>query len=78
MRTPGLERFANIPRTFLEHLLTDVVYDDRQARRALEGAGITCPSFETYVDRLVHYVEDREASRRHEQVEAFVDSDPLE
>ncbi len=78
MRTPGLERFANIPRAFLEHLLTDVVYDDRQTRRALEGTGIACPSFEAYVDRLVHYVEDREASRRHERVEAFVESDPLE
>lgn len=78
MRTPGLERFANIPRAFLEHLLTDVVYDDRQTRRALEGTGIACPPFDAYVDRLVHYVEDREANRRHERVEHFVESDPLE
>ncbi len=78
MKTPGLERFANIPRAFLEHLLTDVVYDDRRTRQALEGTGIACPSFESYVDRLVHYVEDREAARRHEQVESLVESDPLE
>jgi nucleoside-diphosphate-sugar epimerase len=78
MRTPGLERFANIPRAFLEHLLTDVVYDDRHTRRALEGTGIACPPFESYADRLVQYVEDREAARRHQQVETLVDSDPLE
>jgi nucleoside-diphosphate-sugar epimerase len=78
MRTPGLERFANIPRTFLEHLLTDVVYDDRHTREALGGSGISCPSLVDYVDRMVHYVEDREATRRHERVEAQVESDPLE
>ncbi|MEM9195453.1 MAG: SDR family oxidoreductase [Myxococcota bacterium] len=40
MRTPGLERFANVPRTFLEQLTTDVVWDARRAEPILRDAKI--------------------------------------
>ena len=78
MRSPGLERFANLPRAVIERLLTDVVYDNRNAQDALEGTGIACPAFESYVERMVQYVEDHQAARRHEAVEALVESEPLE
>ena len=32
LRTPGLERFSHIPRTFLEQLATEVIYDARNTR----------------------------------------------
>jgi thioester reductase-like protein len=53
MRAPGLQRFRNTTRAFLDHLKTDVIYDDRNTRESLAGAGISCPSLESYVDSMV-------------------------
>ncbi|MCB9617307.1 MAG: SDR family oxidoreductase [Sandaracinus sp.] len=64
MRTPGLERFANVPRSFLEQLATDVIWDDRGARAILEARGIACPHFEDYVGVLVDFVRAQHAKRR--------------
>jgi thioester reductase-like protein len=64
LRTPGLERYAHAPRTFLEQLATEVVYDNRNARELLDAKGIRCPPFESYVDVMVRYVEERQAARR--------------
>ena len=64
MRTPGLERYAHVPRTFLEQLATEVVYDDRHARELLEGSGIQCPPFEAYAETLVGYVDAQQSQRR--------------
>lgn len=53
MRAPGLQRFRNTTRAFLDHLKTDVIYDDRNTRESLAGAGISCPALESYVDAMV-------------------------
>jgi nucleoside-diphosphate-sugar epimerase len=76
LRTPGLERFANAPRAFLEQLATEVVYDDRNTREILDGTGIACPSFESYVDVLVAHVRRTQARRKREGP-ASEDHDPL-
>jgi nucleoside-diphosphate-sugar epimerase len=79
LKTPGLERFAHVPRTFLEQLATEVVYDDRNARELLAGQDLRCPSFESYVDVLVEHVRKaqtgREAERRRRA--AAQERDPL-
>lgn len=77
LRTPGLERFAHVPRAFLEQLATEVVYDDRNTRELLAGREIQCPSFESYVDVLVRYVREQQARRRAEGTEAREEHDPL-
>lgn len=64
LRTPGLERFAHVPRAFLEQLATEVVYDDRGARELLEPRRIRCPSFDSYVDVMVQYVRQQQSQRR--------------
>ncbi|HJL18359.1 MAG TPA: SDR family oxidoreductase [Sandaracinaceae bacterium LLY-WYZ-13_1] len=64
LRTPGLERFAHVPRAFLEQLATEVVYDDRNAREILDELDIRCPPFEDYVDVMVEYVSTQQAERR--------------
>ena len=64
LRTPGLERFAHVPRAFLEQLATEVVYDDRNARELLDALGIKCPRFDSYVDVMVHYVKQQQSERR--------------
>ena len=64
LRTPGVERFAQVPRAFLEQLATEVVYDDRNARALLAGCDISCPAFDQYVDVMVEYVRRHQASQR--------------
>lgn len=53
MRAPGLQRFRNTTRAFLDHLKTDVIYDDRNTRELLADSGISCPALESYVDAMV-------------------------
>jgi nucleoside-diphosphate-sugar epimerase len=53
MRAPGMQRFTHTTRAFLDHLKTDVIYDDRNAREILAGAGLTCPDLASYVDVMV-------------------------
>jgi nucleoside-diphosphate-sugar epimerase len=53
MRAPGLQRFRNTTRAFLDHLNTDVIYDDHNTRELLVDAGISCPALESYVDMMV-------------------------
>ena len=77
MRTPGLERYANVPRTFLEQLGTEVIYDDRNARALLKGSGIVCPKFEDYAETLVGYAEAVHTRRRAEPVEVTVQAEDL-
>jgi thioester reductase-like protein len=64
LRTPGLERFAKSPRALLETLGTDVTYDHANADEILNGSEIRCPPFESYVDRLVEYVQERLREKR--------------
>ncbi len=78
LRTPGLERFAHVPRAFLEQLATEVIYDDRNTRELLAGMDFECPSFESYVDTMVGYVREQQAERRARSIEvATEDYDPL-
>jgi nucleoside-diphosphate-sugar epimerase len=74
LRTPGIERFVRSPRAFIEQLTMSVRYDARNADRVLAGTGIECPSFETYVDKLVSVVQEHmKARRRRDDVVAEVD-----
>lgn len=53
MRAPGMQRFTRTTRAFLDHLKTDVIYDDQNAREILAGTGIHCPDLGSYVDLMV-------------------------
>jgi nucleoside-diphosphate-sugar epimerase len=82
LRTPGLERFSHIPRTFLEQLATEVTYDARNTRELLTGTGIECPKASTYLTVMVDYVRSQQQKRafdkqqRRRQREE-VEEDPL-
>ena len=56
LRTPGLDRFAQVPRAFVSQLGVEVAYDDQNSRELLSGKDIQCPPFESYVDALVNFV----------------------
>jgi len=65
LRAPGLDRIAKSPRAFLETMTTPVTYDSRNADELLASLGVgICPPFETYVDKLVEYVQERVRHRR--------------
>lgn len=62
LRAPGLERFS-VPRTFLEQMSTEVLWNDRRARAILDATALRCPSFDEYVGPMVDFVrvaQDRE------------------
>jgi thioester reductase-like protein len=76
LRTPGVDRFAHVPRAFLEQLATEVVYDDRNTRELLAGRGLSCPRFENYVGTLVDHVRRQQAAQRARRREAAQSSSP--
>jgi thioester reductase-like protein len=82
LRTPGLQRFSHIPRTFLEQLATRVTYDARNTRELLLGTDISCPKATSYLTVMVDYVRSQQQRRalakqqeRHRRDEAV--EDPL-
>lgn len=64
MRTPGLERLARAPLSFLEGLDQLTFYNPRHTLELLRGTGITCPPFDGYVDNIIRYVREVHAARR--------------
>jgi thioester reductase-like protein len=76
MRTPGLERLARAPRSFLQSFDDLTFYNCRRTQELLRGTGIECPPFDGYVDNLIRYVRDVHAARRQKiEDEVF---DPFE
>ena len=64
LRTPGLERFAKSPRGLLQTLGTDVTFDATNTNELLRGTDIRCPPLESYIGRLVEYVQLRLREKR--------------
>ena len=58
LRFPGLERFAPVSHQAIDYLNSMVFYNSRNTLRVLDGTGIECPDFETYVETLMQYVRD--------------------
>jgi thioester reductase-like protein len=70
LSAPGLDRIAKSPRAFLETLTTPVTYDARNADELLESLGVApCPPLESYIDKLVEYVQERVRQRRARDAE---------
>ncbi len=64
LRTPGIERFARSPRALLDAIATPVRYDTANADALLASAGVACPPFESYAERLVEYTQARLREKR--------------
>ncbi len=71
LRTPGLDRFAKSPRAFIDALGASVWYHSKNADELLARAGVACPPFASYVDRIVEYIDKRLRSRRETEEETF-------
>jgi thioester reductase-like protein len=78
LRAPGLDRIAKSPRALVETLTTPVTYDARNADELLASLGVEpCPPLETYVDKLVEYVQERTRQRRAIKKPSVEVEDPL-
>lgn len=79
LRTPGIDRLAKSPRAFLDALATPVTYSFANTTELLADTDIRCPPLESYVDRLVEYVQVRlrEKSSRSDRSESDDVTDPL-
>jgi hypothetical protein len=78
LRTPGLDRIAKSPRAFLETLTTPVTYDATNTNELLASLGVEqCPPFESYVDKVVEYVQRRVRERRATKRGSDEAADPL-
>jgi thioester reductase-like protein len=64
LRTPGLDRLARTPLSFLEAFDRQCFYNCRQAMALLEGSGTRCPPFDTYAENLVQFVRGIHAAQR--------------
>jgi thioester reductase-like protein len=78
LRAPGLDRIAKSPRAFLETLTTPVTYDAHNADEILGALGVgPCPPLETYVDKLVEYVQERVRQKKTTKKADLEVEDPL-
>jgi len=64
LKAPGLERLARAPLAFLEAFNHLAMYNSRHTLALLDGTGVRCPPFDTYVDHLVRYVREVQAQKR--------------
>jgi thioester reductase-like protein len=77
LRTPGLDRLAKSPRAFLDALATPVTYSFANTSEILADTDVRCPPFESYVDGLVEYVQQRLREKRAKDREGAEVEDPL-
>jgi thioester reductase-like protein len=78
LRAPGIDRIAKSPRAFLDTLTTPVSYDARNAVEMLTTLGVgACPTFESYVEKLVEYAQQRVRERRATKTTPPEVEDPL-
>lgn len=81
---PGLERFGQVPRSFLDLLAEDVSYDARNTRELLAGTGIECPSPTSYLSLMVNRIKREQPpnirpARRHRRDQDLEElDDPLD
>ena len=77
LRPPGLDRIAQSPRAFLDAIATPVIYGTANTDEILASTSIQCPSFESYVERLVEFVQVRLREKREKRLADRELEDPL-
>lgn len=58
LRIPGLERIAPVSHQVIDYLNHLAFYNSSNTMSTLEGTGVRCPPFDSYVDNLVRYARD--------------------
>ena len=76
MKLPGIERITRVQRHAIELVNHLAIYNNPNTLELLDGTGIFCPHFPTYVDNLTRYVREYFDEKRRRKEEAEV-VDPL-
>jgi thioester reductase-like protein len=75
LRLPVLERLARPQRAAISYVNHLAIYNCHNTLELLDGTGIRCPPLESYLDKLVAFVQEYYRKRRDEIAEA---EDPLD
>jgi thioester reductase-like protein len=57
-RVPKIEDLLGLPAETLDYFATRTTYSTTNAVTDLEGTGVSCPSFASYADRLLDYMQE--------------------
>lgn len=68
LRMPVVKKFAKTQAQAIDYLNHLAIYNCSSTLSALEGTGIMCPRFDTYVDRLMDYVNEARKRARQAKV----------
>jgi len=55
---PFVERILQIPAASVDYFTHPTTYTSEHTQRDLEGSGISCPPFPSYVEPMVRFVEE--------------------
>lgn len=78
LRMPLVERFSRVQVQALDYLNHLAIYNCSNTLTHLEGTGILCPRFDTYVDALIHYVRESIRKDRPRRGPKRRTADPLD
>ena len=78
MSTPGLNRYIQEPRAFVQQICTPARYDNRNTRRILADTDIRCPPVAKYVGTWVTVVNEHLRQRRERQQPFVIEAGDLE
>lgn len=79
LRIPILEKYSRVQAQAIDYLNHFVIYNCANTLAHLEGTGILCPRFDTYVDNLMKYVSESLRSRgRRALPRGGLAADPLD
>jgi len=78
LSTPGIDKLARGPLSFLESFDHQVFYNSRGATALLEPAGIRCPPVDAYLEALVRHVRDVQAAEKRPDRAPTDDFDALD
>ena len=78
LRMPLVERFSRVQVQALDYLNHLAIYNCGNTLTHLEGTGILCPRFDTYVDALISYVRESIRKDRPRRTPRRRSADPLD
>jgi thioester reductase-like protein len=64
LKIPGLEKVSRAHRQAIDYVSAMAIYNNTATEFYLRGTGIACPPFESYVDKLMAYVQSTYQAKR--------------
>jgi nucleoside-diphosphate-sugar epimerase len=78
LKMPFVEKYSRVQRQALDYLNHLAIYNCSSTLEVLEGSGILCPRFDTYVDALMGFVSRSMKTTRRQPFPQRRTADPLD